>query len=54
MVVVKLKKLFIVIGLFLVIEGVLSIMYSQDARQISHIGRIIRILIGIYLTQVKN
>ena len=39
-------------GLFLIIEGVISIVGSQDQRPVSTVGRIIRIGIGgglIYL-----
>ncbi len=38
-----------VIGSFLAIEGLLSIIYSQDKQTISQFGRVGRICIGIYL-----
>ncbi len=37
------------IGSFLFIEGLGSILYSQDKRTLSHIGRLIRMGIGYYI-----
>jgi len=38
-----------VIGLFLIAEGILSILYSQDQQPISNFGRLLRIGAGIFL-----
>ncbi len=42
-----------IIGLFLISEGLLSIIYSQDRQNISQFGRVGRICIGIYLIVKK-
>ena len=39
-------------GIFLIIEGYISIKLSKDQRQISQIGRTIRIIIGLYLLTI--
>jgi hypothetical protein len=36
-------------GAFLFGEGLSSIIWSQDQRAISHIGRVARVIIGIWL-----
>lgn len=43
------NKLFIIAGIFLIVEAVASIIYSQDQRGISQTGRVVRIAIGAML-----
>lgn len=43
------NRLFILIGIFLVVEAVASIIYSQDHRGISQAGRIVRVAIGGFM-----
>jgi len=42
-----------VFGIFLIIEAIVSIGYSQDQRKISQVGRMARIGIGIVLLTIK-
>lgn len=42
------------VGGFLVGEALLSILFSEDKRTISQIGRFIRIGIGAYVYQLHN
>ena len=37
------------IGLFLIVEGILSMVYSTDKRPICQTGRLTRIMIGWYI-----
>jgi len=37
------------IGLFLIGEGILSMIYSKDKRPICQVGRLTRIIIGWYI-----
>lgn len=37
------------IGLFLIGEGIASVIYSKDQRTINNVGRFIRIFIGVLL-----
>lgn len=46
---VKWEFLGILAGLFLIIEGLLSIIKSKDQRGWSHGGRVVRILMGIIM-----
>lgn len=41
-------------GLYLIVEGLASIFYSIDQRGASQIGRIGRVVIGIYMLEQKQ
>ena len=42
-------KTLIILGTFLVIEGILSLVFSTAQDPLSMLGRLIRIIIGTYL-----
>jgi hypothetical protein len=42
-----------ILGGFLILEGIGSILFSGDAREISQFGRLIRIGIGTYVYSIE-
>jgi hypothetical protein len=40
-------------ALYLIVEAIVSVLFSEDRRVVSMVGRIIRIIIGFYLLYIS-